>query len=759
MKLNALYAAVAVALIAGCNSDDDPVNQVPQITLSDSISGDEKAELVVTATATDSDGSIASYAWEVSDTGESVTLAGADSNSVTLTLPEVTEGGKFVALNLTVTDDDGATATASTQIDITQLTIPLTINGLVTDSPIANAKVSVKISGLDEAVNVTATADANGEYSIDLLLDDSQANAFISLVAQGVEQQANAGLTSLLGSAQALSDASGEDNTLEASENFAVRVTNLTTAQYALINQATEGQSVTTDEQLASLVTALDFNQVVTVATAIKVAIDKAGDNPALALPDGVTDTLQLVNNMEQLQSYVQQVQGSEAFAEAQQEMFDDPALVDSESEWTPDIYYAAANNAYGAVGNILRYSNDNTGRARGETFTWSLADGVLSNTFDQARVYEYSVQKEIDGVMTWVPTVHTITHNKLKRLHTGAHADTVLGTEYGTSSYPQHASLEDEPYQSSTMYTLVKSLQPFEHSGAGVFYAQFMHFDDPEDLGNNVLTTMEAFVLNADGTGKGTLMDFTFDWAVTDGKLLLTNKRSVGNDTPTDEVASFSLVNAHPLISSYAFEYSEDGVNPDYLSDSVGGGVLVTGEQPKFAASQVPGIYTFAGSNFAEENNYNWIELQENGHANTYSTYDNNGDGQLTQDEVFKAYGMWRINEQYELEVTRVYKDGVGYDESCRDGNVPGCRQRHLTSWKLLAQQGSDFAVHSQRYFYQQSGFLSFGWHRINWIQKQDSPPVDIDNLPAGQAAKPTQAAVMQQMYKQALPMHKSTH
>jgi len=70
--------------------------------------------VTLTATATDSDGTIASYAWTKLD-GPSCTITSPSSASTTVT--GMTTGGDYIFL-VTVTDDDGATSTDMITISV-----------------------------------------------------------------------------------------------------------------------------------------------------------------------------------------------------------------------------------------------------------------------------------------------------------------------------------------------------------------------------------------------------------------------------------------------------------------------------------------------------------------------------------------------------------------------------------------------------------------------------------------------------------------
>ena len=98
----------------------------------------------------------------------------------------------------------------------TPATVALTFKGTVTDAPIANAAVTVKVG--DQSF--TTTADANGVYSIEVEIEEDDADGFVTLSARGAGDQAFVEFTSLAGSFAALAEQAGADDILTADENF-----------------------------------------------------------------------------------------------------------------------------------------------------------------------------------------------------------------------------------------------------------------------------------------------------------------------------------------------------------------------------------------------------------------------------------------------------------------------------------------------------------------------------------------------------------
>ena len=92
----------------------------PPVAVSDNVS-EANMETTISlngANSTDEDGTIVSYLWEqIDSSGAVVTLATPTAMTTDLTLPEVTED-TTITIQLTVTDDDGATDVTTTDIVI-----------------------------------------------------------------------------------------------------------------------------------------------------------------------------------------------------------------------------------------------------------------------------------------------------------------------------------------------------------------------------------------------------------------------------------------------------------------------------------------------------------------------------------------------------------------------------------------------------------------------------------------------------------------
>jgi hypothetical protein len=163
----------------------------------------------------------------------------------------------------------------------------VTITGLVTDNTIPNATVTIYVG----SQTFITTSDANGKYTIDITVDDANLNKPIKAVAKGSTIQPEVEFVSLLPSLKTLIEQAGSDATLNSIENFAVNITNVTTAEFALIEL--NKFSTATDADLEVAKKNIKEIEKLRLAALIKIVVD----SPDYNLPNGVNSTLELVSN------------------------------------------------------------------------------------------------------------------------------------------------------------------------------------------------------------------------------------------------------------------------------------------------------------------------------------------------------------------------------------------------------------------------------------------------------------------------------
>ncbi|MCE4558098.1 Ig-like domain-containing protein [Roseateles cellulosilyticus] len=256
----------------------------------------------------------------------------------------------------------------------------LTLNGRVTDGPIANAAVKVSVG----SQSFSATADASGKYSV--AIKTSQPGDFVTLTAAGAGAQAQLVLTSLVGEARSLA-AAARDGKLAAEQKAGLDVTHVTAAQAGLISQA--GTVPKTDAELATALQGLSPQTVLDTAAAVKLVVDGG-----TALPTGVADTRELLNSSSALGEFRTTLLRDKPLAleAARESTRDDPLL--SKAPPTPaangdpvTLIYAYGEEAGTAQVRVLTLRADGTGTEVSDaprSITWKLDGGALAVTYDR---------------------------------------------------------------------------------------------------------------------------------------------------------------------------------------------------------------------------------------------------------------------------------------------------------------------------------------------------------------------------------------
>lgn len=154
-----IVSSSAVLLLAACGGGSSsnepeppppPQNQAPTVSIAGDSVTQEGETLALEANASDSDGTISSYEWSQTSGDVQLTLSGADSANLSFEAPDVS-GTVSVELKVTVTDDDGAQASATTTIDI--------------ENTPANATILNTETVVDEQSQLTLMAQTNTGWS------------------------------------------------------------------------------------------------------------------------------------------------------------------------------------------------------------------------------------------------------------------------------------------------------------------------------------------------------------------------------------------------------------------------------------------------------------------------------------------------------------------------------------------------------------------------------------------------------------------
>ena len=390
----------------------------------------------------------------------------------------------------------------------------LTLTGTVTDAPIANAVVTATIG--DETF--TVNADANGNYSLEIEIEEDATDGFVTLSARGVGSQSYVEFTSLAGTFASLQSQAGSDETLSNTENFATQITNVSTAQAVLLQEANGGQPVTSAELLRTLSANLNSQEVLDLATAIKLIVDDAANYP---LPDGETSLLNLISDSAEREQFVDQTynQNPTTFASTQSSIVTDSTLTQPVSNDTlpTSLTVAMLSDAtdftfnYSNRVNSYTFNADGTGTASAGDWhrptTWTIQGSTVEITYGSAvnvTSYEPAVCPG-DSIQTEVR--YASNGAKLTLL-----SDRVLAiTETTQISYPEGCDIEPRS-ETTTVARTILSDDDFEVLGP----------DDLNDSSQSIYVYVDGLGvradvadLNADGTGMTWAFEKPFTWAL----------------------------------------------------------------------------------------------------------------------------------------------------------------------------------------------------------------------------------------------------
>ena len=668
------------------------INASPIITIS-AQEVEEKEAHSIAAVAED-DGEITNYLW-VQTGGADVELSGTMTSTLSFTAPSV-DSDETLSFALTVEDDEGEATTETVSVNVLQKSESLTLVGLVTDSPIIDANLVINVG--DEQQEVTAGSD--GSYSVTLNVDDDATDKMVSIVASGVGAQTQAKLMSVLGSFEALNEASNGDGEVIKDDFFGVNVTNVTTANAGLMQRENLGDPIVDDATLAALNLRVSQQEKFALATAIKVAIDKADDDASLALPDGIADTLALVQNPEASAAYIETVENTEAYESAYEEIIADPELVESDLDASATTYFLLDyyNPLISDPGKKLTLTSDTT--ATYSTYLGTFEAEKFSDDNEITLEFEYGeyhfTQNEylnFDGIIQQVEVeyaYHEMTFLPLNE------QDGVVTFEMKLlySKYYLNGELEDihnildDPTQVTAIAlnnAIEIAIDSADNKALSLPITSSLFDTDDSNLFTYNWAS-DTFEFNQDGTGSTRVVDNDFTWMKQPYAL---------NPDINELVITFddgtTLSYVQLTDSSDNNLYAVSGISSDGRNESfkVDAGGAVTAED-KFDVASVPGIYTYAFD--GDSLNEFWWELWPNGKAYTIEVADNNGDGNITTEEILVMYGNWSVEANGELQINRYRSTDYSWP-GCFNESAD-CYLYNSRTWSIFAQVGDAYHI-----------------------------------------------------------------
>ncbi|QSX41102.1 PKD domain-containing protein [Shewanella cyperi] len=736
-----IIASLIAASLSACGGGNDetkpaPVNQAPTVSVTDS-SIQEGLAINLTAVASDSDGSISSYSWS-QKSGTSVILNGANTASISFTAPAVTEDENLV-FTVTVTDDKGATAFKDVTVTVTAKMLELTLQGKVTDGPIANAKVTVSVG---EQEFITA-ADENGDYHIGLRVDDSYATKLINITAVGPAQGSPVKLVSLLGSLEHLIEQAGADGILTKDEIFGVNVTNVTSAVSALMQAASPDGLIYTQDAFDSAARVYDTSQVLPLATAVKLLLDYAEANPELAIPEGVANTQELITHLESAQKYLRQAQlgMTSVYEEALAAIISDENIVatNTGSGNIPiaDSYYFKSSGG-DMNGARLVLNADGTGSLQHIytpmiELTWTLGDQGLILTYDGDGLWY--IRNEREGQVEYH---RTQTH--IKWLSRSGDVDQMImqhtaNTHYLEGQIPDGEVVFPEVVQ-AVKSAGVKTVQPQLEIGA-LYSVPRAHYLD----GDLSYSAINLQLENAD-TAK-----LEFPMMSADGSLHFQRVTAHYNYNDAGHLVLTTDYKQQPLALDYAFigkdkvleanVFFENKTEQNALLENA---LFLRKEVDKWSLQSVVGIFQEKSAAILPLN-YNWTEINADGSVLMVKVSDGNADGEISEREISHYSGLWQITDNGNLSIrryrfNRAVTDTTGYciPDSFDPASTDTCVLEYERQWNLHQVVGDQYYVQriNRNYVY---GLDSTGeviqQHTVDYASLSNAVLYKVDSRP----------------------------
>lgn len=653
-----IVATLVVSVLSACGGGDsnseqnvEVANKAPTVAVSDT-SVQEGASVTISAEASDSDGTIQSYQWS-QKSGSAVTLNSTDSSTLTFVAPAVTDA-QILVFTVKVTDNKGASASQDVKITITPKILELTLEGVVTDGTIANAKVVITVG--DQAF--AGVADNQGRYSIAVEVDDEYEDSLLNIIAVGPETDSKVKLISLLGDISTLLTTAGADGVLTADEALGVNVTHLSTALHALMKRANGDETITTKESFDNALKHQNGEELLPLATIIKLVIDYASTYPELALPDGFTDTDALVNDETKAREYLNKVQQKfpQVYEQAQAAVFEDPAAVTAAV--AEDIL---ASSYYFDDGQRLVLTADGKGQMFREfdsaALTWTVTEAGLALTYPGNGLLKHHYWDFKDGKQ--VQRQVFIKSTLIKWLYNQETSAQLLQQDTELTHYP------NGEYADSTFIYPIQSFNAVKDLGlanaqalieVGASYSisvpqTIVGIENATErqvgfhrkkvnltIGENSQATLSLPLFSSDGSVH--YEEVAGQYSVDDRGMLKVQATEESKDIAL-EYAFLNLLKPNKV--NVVQENTQLVDHGYFLKKDVAG----------WEPNSVPGIYDYGwGNNNPQE--FFWLELKADGTADVVKGKDKDTDGVLNFMEYTIDSGKWQINESGHLVIRR---------------------------------------------------------------------------------------------------------
>lgn len=595
-----LFLLAAFSALAACGGGGDRpgANNDPTADAGEPQAVDAKVDVTLEGTGSDSDGQVAAYSWKQTG-GPDVTLENEASAAAAFQAPDVSSATELT-FELTVTDNDGATASDDVVVTVAPV---IGFAGRVYDGPLAGATVTITVGDR----TYTAVADDDGNYEVNAGSIDP--DAFITITATGGEGQENVELLSIASSFAALQSAAGDDGVLEDSESGAVDVTNISTAKAVLMIRANGGEPIDNDAAAEDAEKNVNGDEMIRLATVIKLVVDGGYD-----LPEGVKSTLDLVDDEETSEAFIESVNAHdpEAYQAMQDAMLSDPALLDAfDASNVPPVYTLLIVDSFNSTGAAeyqysrgQRYEFDDGGTGHVYTasssssgaFNWSVVNGEIAMSFTPSLLGEGFCN--VEGIVHQIRCDTETTKQYLKLVVDGVNADQLRLRSEGTTTYPDNPEIDPEPFTGTGSNRIAFAASAEIPFTADELPGTWAFTTAGPDLTGLALSDVTAGFLefNANGTGSALATDVSpalaFNWSIgNDGALNITfadNSTLTARRLRRDSIAFDTHVlfetAGGDVFSSAGLIVREDGSVDDLVAADAIGFFTLFGKHPYFA-------------------------------------------------------------------------------------------------------------------------------------------------------------------------------
>jgi hypothetical protein len=360
-------------------------NKAPVVSVNNATS-QEKSVVQLQASVTDSDGVITSYTW-VQASGPVVQLTGSETATPSFTAPSVSEE-TTISFLLQVTDDDNESNSASGTVTVTQQFANFTISGSAISSAFANADVKVNAAGQE----LTAKTNAQGQFTVLLKIDDDASAPSFGQVNLQSPTVAGLEYAAFLRDFVADSPLSAKENIpVTERKAISISVNEASTALFALIKQANNGETPTEIADFVLLEKFLDADELIEATAVARIAAQGS-----IALPQATT-LVQLLANNSSYSAYVAAAEQADPgiIERNVNAIIADPAVTPPITvNDVPSAYYlteAAGERFLPYNATYYRFNPDGSGSTKGaafnfrDDFNWRVFDGAIEITFTTA--------------------------------------------------------------------------------------------------------------------------------------------------------------------------------------------------------------------------------------------------------------------------------------------------------------------------------------------------------------------------------------